>query len=142
MTDKERMKKLQAEAHAGHRYEWLAYHSFLQAWYEKGDLIWSEDAQAAIAAAYEAGANDVHNTWVMYSDRGEGPPKGDPEFGEAASDYAEDAQAALDKLIAEAVKAEREALIETVERELRFRGFSALIDWITKAIRNRSETDD
>lgn len=46
----------------------------------------------ALKEAYRKGASDVHNYWVK--NPGE-PPRGDPEFGEAASDYAE---AALDIL--------------------------------------------
>lgn len=42
----------------------------------------------ALRAAYEQGATDVHNEWLRAHENGEGPPRGDPEFGEAASDYA------------------------------------------------------
>lgn len=44
-----------------------------------------EALREALAEAYRKGATDVHNYWV--SNPGE-PPQGDPEFGEAASDYA------------------------------------------------------
>lgn len=49
-----------------------------------------EGLREALAEAYRKGATDVHNYWV--NNPGE-PPQGDPEFGEAASDYA---SAALD----------------------------------------------
>lgn len=42
----------------------------------------------ALARAYEAGALAVHKAWVDTSHLGEGPPRGDPEFSEAANDYA------------------------------------------------------
>jgi hypothetical protein len=41
-----------------------------------------------IKAAYITGATDVHKHWT--ANPGEAP-RGDPEFGEAASDYAADA---------------------------------------------------
>lgn len=49
-----------------------------------------EALREALAEAYRKGATDVHNYWV--NNPGE-PPRGDPEFGESASDYA---AAALD----------------------------------------------
>lgn len=50
-----------------------------------------EDAlRVALAEAYRKGASDVHNYWT--NNPGEAP-RGDPEFGKAASDYA---AAALD----------------------------------------------
>lgn len=49
-----------------------------------------EALRQSLAEAYRKGATDVHNYWV--NNPGE-PPRGDPEFGEAASDYA---AAALD----------------------------------------------
>ena len=42
----------------------------------------------AIAEAFEAGALSVHREWVRAHADGEGPPRGDPEFSEAAADYA------------------------------------------------------
>ena len=42
-----------------------------------------------IAAAYEAGALAVHNEWLAAAERGDDPPRGDPEFSEAANDYAQ-----------------------------------------------------
>ena len=47
----------------------------------------------ALADAYAKGAEDVHAEWLRAHAAGEGPPRGDPEFGEAAGDYAD---AALD----------------------------------------------
>ena len=41
-----------------------------------------------IIAAYIEGATAVHEEWCRAHELGEGPPRGDPEFGEAASDYA------------------------------------------------------
>ena len=38
--------------------------------------------------AYTAGALAVHNEWLAATERGEGPPRGEPDFSEAASDYA------------------------------------------------------
>lgn len=38
--------------------------------------------------AYIAGATAVHNEWVAATERGDGPPRGEPDFSEAASDYA------------------------------------------------------
>lgn len=49
-----------------------------------------EALREALAEAYRKGATDVHSYWV--NNPGE-PPRGDPEFGESASDYA---AAALD----------------------------------------------
>ena len=49
-----------------------------------------EGMREALAAAYMQGATDVHTHWL--ANPGEAP-RGDPEFGEAASDYA---TAALD----------------------------------------------
>jgi len=42
-----------------------------------------------IAAAYVAGALAVHNEWLAAAERGDDPPRGDPEFSEAANDYAQ-----------------------------------------------------
>ena len=42
----------------------------------------------ALQEAYIAGAIAVHNEWLAAFERGEGPPRGDPDFSEAASDYA------------------------------------------------------
>lgn len=50
----------------------------------QNDLIERE----AISAAFIAGAEAVHAEWVRAYEAGEEPPRGDPEFGEAASDYA------------------------------------------------------
>lgn len=47
----------------------------------------------ALAAAYAKGAMDVHTYWIDHP--GEAP-RGDPEFGEAASDYAASALALFD----------------------------------------------
>ena len=44
-----------------------------------------EELRDALTAAYEKGASDVHTHWQ--ENPGEAP-RGDPEFGEAASDYA------------------------------------------------------
>lgn len=44
-----------------------------------------QDVREALAEAYRKGATDVHTYWQR--NPGE-PPQGDPEFGEAASDYA------------------------------------------------------
>lgn len=41
-----------------------------------------------IAQAYEAGALAVHQAWLAAAEIDEGPPRGDPEFSEAANDYA------------------------------------------------------
>lgn len=41
-----------------------------------------------IKEAYEAGALAVHREWLAADEQGEGPPRGDPQFGEAARDYA------------------------------------------------------
>jgi hypothetical protein len=43
---------------------------------------------AGVREAFIAGATAVHEEWVAAHERGEGPPRGDPEFGEAAGDYA------------------------------------------------------
>jgi hypothetical protein len=48
----------------------------------------SDEWREAIEDAFIAGATAVHNEWLATAERGEGPPRGDPEFGEAASDYA------------------------------------------------------
>lgn len=42
----------------------------------------------ALQEAYIAGATAVHNEWVAATERGDGPPRGEPDFSEAASDYA------------------------------------------------------
>ena len=47
--------------------------------------IGGETQRAALAAAFEAGATSVHEHWT--ANPGEAP-RGDPEFGEAARDYA------------------------------------------------------
>lgn len=55
---------------------------------ETGAALPSDGREAlreALAEAYRKGATDVHNYWL--NNPGE-PPQGDPEFGEAASDYA------------------------------------------------------
>lgn len=44
--------------------------------------------QEAIANAFEAGAMDVHREWLVCEEKGWGAPRGDPEFSEAAWDYA------------------------------------------------------
>lgn len=49
--------------------------------------------EEALASAYLQGATDVHSYWV--ENPGEAP-RGDPEFGEAASDYAKAALGAFD----------------------------------------------
>lgn len=61
----------------------------IEGWYETADAaiatmferlrtpIWD-----ALAAAYATGATDVHNSWIA------GTNGGEPDFGEAASDYA------------------------------------------------------
>jgi hypothetical protein len=41
-----------------------------------------------IAAAFDAGAMAVHREWLRAHENGEGPPRGEPDFSEAASDYA------------------------------------------------------
>lgn len=48
-------------------------------------VIAAETQRAALAAAFEAGATSVHEHWT--ANPGEAP-RGDPEFGEAARDYA------------------------------------------------------
>lgn len=45
-------------------------------------------AEAGLREAFEAGAMSVHQEWVRAHGAGEGPPRGDPAFSEAASDYA------------------------------------------------------
>lgn len=42
----------------------------------------------ALVDAYEAGAMAVHQEWKRAHESGEGPPRGEPEFQEAASDFA------------------------------------------------------
>jgi len=64
-----------------------------------------EALREALAEAYRKGATDVHSYWV--NNPGE-PPQGDPEFGEAASDYA---MSALDPFDSSA----RAALAQPVE---------------------------
>lgn len=54
-------------------------------------------AREAIADAFVAGADAVHAEWVAAHDRREGPPRGDPSFGEAARDYARAICASLRK---------------------------------------------
>lgn len=46
------------------------------------------DTIKALADAYEAGALAVHDEWVAAHCNGEEPPRGDPDFSEAANDYA------------------------------------------------------
>src|SRR6185437_11043664 len=46
------------------------------------------DGRGAVIEAFEAGALAVHREWLAAHDRCEGPPRGDPDFGEAARDYA------------------------------------------------------
>lgn len=41
--------------------------------------------------AWIAGAQAVHAEWLRANEAGESPPRGDPEFGEAADDYASSA---------------------------------------------------
>lgn len=42
----------------------------------------------ALARAFEAGALAVHKEWLAAAENDDGPPRGDPEFSEAANDYA------------------------------------------------------
>lgn len=37
--------------------------------------------------AFIAGAQAIHAEWLRANEAGESPPRGDPEFGEAADDY-------------------------------------------------------
>ncbi|WP_169333027.1 hypothetical protein [Afipia felis] len=48
----------------------------------------SPASDGAIREAFIAGATAVHNEWLAATERDEGPPRGDPDFSEAASDYA------------------------------------------------------
>lgn len=41
----------------------------------------------ALREAFIAGAMAVHSQWLHACEQGETPPRGDPEFGEAADDY-------------------------------------------------------
>lgn len=43
---------------------------------------------SAIREAFVAGATAVHSEWVAAAERGDEPPRGEPDFSEAASDYA------------------------------------------------------
>lgn len=54
----------------------------------------------ALADAYEQGAMDVHAEWLRAHEAGEGPPRGDPEFGEAARDHASAAMDPFNYIIA------------------------------------------
>lgn len=47
-----------------------------------------QPSDGAIREAYIAGATAVHNEWIAATDRGEEPPRGEPDFNESASDYA------------------------------------------------------
>lgn len=71
------------------------------------------EAQAAqagvVSTAFEAGAKAVHDEWVRAHQAGETPPRGEPDFSEAASDYASLADPTGVKLLAE-MQAEIEAL--------------------------------
>ena len=54
-------------------------------------MVWpsaAPPADAGMREAYIAGATAVHNEWVAATERGDGPPRGEPDFSEAASDYA------------------------------------------------------
>jgi len=65
-----------------------AYKAVSQAYYDKLSSPVIQVGREEIAAAFIAGAMSVHEYWV------ENPgiaPSGDPEFGEAAHDYAADA---------------------------------------------------
>lgn len=70
-----------------------------------------EEVVEAIGRAYIAGATAVHEYWT--DNPGEAP-RGDPEFGEAASDYAHDAAEPL--LARQDVRPEAEDLTEKVAR--------------------------
>lgn len=69
------------------------------------------EAQAAqagvVSSAFEAGAKAVHDEWVRAHQAGETPPRGEPDFSEAASDYASVADPTGVKLLAE-LRAERD----------------------------------
>ena len=64
-------------------------------WYNKAAAALSHPSPAsstdreALKAAYIQGATDVHTEWLRAHDAGEAPPRGDPEFDEAAGDYAD-----------------------------------------------------
>lgn len=64
-----------------------------------------DEAQAAqagvVSSAFEAGAKAVHDEWVRAHQAGETPPRGEPDFSEAASDYASLADPTGVKLLAE-----------------------------------------
>ncbi|GHC12740.1 hypothetical protein GCM10007291_07560 [Gemmobacter nanjingensis] len=55
-----------------------------------GQPVTAQDAARVpeIAAAFEAGAMAVHREWLRSHEHGEGPPRGEPDFSDAASDYA------------------------------------------------------
>ena len=72
----------------------------IAAWNTRSTVA-EEGLREALAEAYRKGASDVHAYWL--DNPGEAP-RGDPEFGEAASDYA---TAALDIFDSSAVAALR-----------------------------------
>ena len=49
------------------------------------------DPSDGLREAWIAGAQAVHAEWLRANEAGESPPRGDPEFGEAADDYASSA---------------------------------------------------
>ena len=47
-----------------------------------------QEATDVARDAFLAGAQAVHREWIECHARGEAPPRGEPDFAEAASDYA------------------------------------------------------
>ncbi len=68
-----------------------------------------------VREAFIAAATAVHNEWVAASERGDGPPRGDPEFTEAASDYAALSAAPVSAPAGNGSKDPRDVKLELVE---------------------------